>query len=96
MDIFINEDSDNFVTIIEIKGTNWDKIKEKNIKRNLYMHSKQLYNYIDKYMEINKLNVCPAVIYPKPPVKKRLREFIETCAMNNYSFPVYWYSEIMS
>ena len=31
--------------------------------------------------------------FPQPPKKKGLREFIEKCAMDNYSFPVYWYSE---
>ena len=94
MDIFISEDGDDYVTIIEIKGTDWDKIKRENIKKNLYRHSKQLFNYIDKYMKIDKLDICLAVIYPHPPKKKGLREYIEKCAMEDYSFPVYWYNEI--
>ena len=32
--------------------------------------------------------------FPEPPKKKGLREIIEKCAMDNYGFPVYWYSEI--
>lgn len=94
MDIFIRDSGDGYVMIIEIKATNWDKIKPKNIKRNLYRHSKQLYNYIDKFLEIDDKTVGLAVIYPEPPKTKGLREFIENCAMEQYCFPVYWYSEL--
>lgn len=96
MDIFVYEDTDDFVTIIEIKATDWDRIKEKNIKRNLYRHHKQLFNYIDKFMKVDKKDVCHAVIYPAPPIREGLRDYIEKCAMDMYSFPVYWYSEIKS
>jgi len=92
MDIFVYEDSDDFVTIFEIKATDWDNIK--HIKRNLYRHSKQLFNYIDKYMNVDKKNVCLGIIYPFPPKKVGLREQIEKLAMDLYSFPVYWYNEI--
>ncbi len=94
MDIFVYESGDDYVTILELKATDWDKIKEKNIKRNLYRHSNQLYRYIDKFMEIDKKNVCLAMIHPKPPKKTGLKDFIEKCAMDEYSFPVYWYSEL--
>jgi len=96
MDIFIYEDSDDYVTILEIKATNWDRIKEKNIRRNLYRHYNQLFKYIDKFVEIDNLNVCHGIIYPEPPLKKGLKGYIEKCAMDNYSFPVYWYTEIKS
>ena len=94
MDIFISEVADDYVMIIEIKATDWDRIKPKNIKRNLYRHSKQLYNYIDKYMTIDNKDVGLGVIYPEPPKTKGLREFVEETAMAKYSFPVYWYSEV--
>ena len=96
MDIFVFEESDDFVTVLEIKATDWDKIKYGNIIRNLYRHSKQLFNYIDKFMEIDKKSVCHGIIYPAPPKSKELKSFIENCAMERYSFPIYWYSEIMS
>jgi hypothetical protein len=96
MDIFVFEDSDDYVTIYEIKATDWDKIKEDNIKRNLYRHSKQLFNYIDKYMVVDEKSVCHGVIYPAPPKRQGLREKIEEWAMDLYSFPVYWYNEVKS
>jgi hypothetical protein len=95
MDILIQE-LDDFVTIVEIKATNWDKIKPENIKRNLYRHQKQLFNYIDKFLEIDKLDVCLGIVYPKPPQKKGLRQFIEKYLEDNYGVPAYWFNEISS
>jgi hypothetical protein len=92
MDILITELGD-FVTILEIKATNWDKIKPKNIKKNLCRHKKQLFNYVDKYLNVDKLHVCIGIIYPEPPRKKGLREDIEEY-LEEYGVPAYWYSEI--
>lgn len=94
MDIFVYDDEDESVVIIEIKVTDWDRIKEKKIKRNFYRYSRKLYNYIDKFLDIEGKQVTLAVIYTKPPRKKGLPEFVEQSAMEEYSFPVYWYSEV--
>jgi len=96
MDIIIHDDSNNSVTIIEIKSTNWDKIKSKNIKKNLCRHSRQLFNYIDKFITVDNRTVGLAIIYPAPPKSKEFQEFIETCALEEYSIPVYWYTEVMT
>jgi hypothetical protein len=93
MDILITGLGD-FVTILEIKATDWDRIKSKNVKRNLYRHQKQLFNYVDKYLDIDKLDVCLGIIYPKPPRKKGLRKFIESYLEENYCVPPYWFNEI--
>ncbi len=93
IDIFIEEIGD-FVTIVEIKATDWDKIKSKNIKRNLYRHQKQIFKYIDRYVNVDHIDTCLGMIYPKPPKKKGLKQFIESYLENNYGVPVYWYSEI--
>ncbi len=95
IDIIIHQAAgDDYVMIMEIKATDWDKINPKNIKHHLCRHSKQLYNYIDKFMEVDDKTVGLAMLYPEPPKKEGLREFIEKCAMEEYSFPVYWYSEV--
>lgn len=93
MDILITE-LGNFVTILEIKATDWDRIKPKNIKKNLYRHQGQLFKYVDKNIEIEKMDVCLGIIYPKPPRKKGLREFIEKRLEETYLVPAYWYKEI--
>lgn len=95
MDILITELGD-FVTILEIKATDWDRIKPKNVKKNLYRHQSQLFNYVDKYVEIDKLDVCLGIIYPRPPRRKGLREFIEKRLEESYCVPAYWYDDIKS
>ena len=92
-DIFIAEDGDDFVTILEVKATDWDRIKPKNIKRNLWSHQRQIFMYIDKYVDHENLNVCPGLIYPYPPKTPGLRELIETY-LESYGAPAYWYTEI--
>jgi len=95
MDILITELGD-FVTILEIKATDWDNIKPKNIKKNLYRHQKQLFNYVDKFIDIDKTDVCIGIIYPEPPKKIGLRQFIDDYLDENYGVPAYWYNEIKS
>jgi hypothetical protein len=95
MDILISDLGD-FVTILEIKATDWDRIKPANVKRNLYRHQKQLFMYIDKFVEIDALDVCLGIIYPKPPRKPGLKDFIYDYLTDRYGVPAYWYSEIQS
>lgn len=95
MDILITELGD-FVTILEIKATDWDKIKPANIRRNLWRHQKQLLTYVDKYLKIDRLDVCVGIIYPRPPKKPGLRELVESRLEESYGVPAYWYSEIQT
>ncbi len=92
-DILIAEDGDDFVTILEIKATDWDRIKPKNIKRNLWSHQHQIFMYIDQYVDHENLNVCTGIIYPYPPKTPGLRETIETY-LESYGAPACWYNEI--
>jgi len=74
MDILITE-MDGLVAIIEIKNTYWDRIFPKNINRNLYRHQKQIWDYIEEYVNSN-IDVCPGIIYPQRP-NKELTKYIE-------------------
>ena len=96
MDIMIDDSENEFVMIIEIKATDWDKIRSENIRRNLSRHGRQLHKYVNKYIKENNFTVGLGIIYPNPPKTKGLKEHIEHMAMELFSFPVYWYTEIMS
>lgn len=74
MDILVTE-MDEMVAILEIKNTFWEKIIPNNINRNLYRHQKQVWNYIEEYVN-EGIDVCPGIIYPKRP-NKELTKFIE-------------------
>ena len=94
-DILITELGD-MVTILEIKATDWDRIKPTNVKRNLSRHQRQLFKYVNKYYKIDGLQVCIGIIYPEPPQKPGLREFIESYLEETCGAPAYWYTEIGS
>lgn len=82
----------NYVAVYEIKATNWDLIKPKNIKKNAWRHQHQLIKYVETYIEEN-IDVCLGIIYPFPPQKPGLRDVIEKY-LEEYGTPAYWFVEI--
>ena len=93
IDVFISGLED-MVVIIEVKATDWNRIKPKNINRNLYRHQKQIFNYIEKYITIDHVDVGHGIVYPKPPRDPTLKEYIETRMLDYYGVPVYWFTDI--
>ena len=93
LDILITELSDD-VAIYEIKATDWDKIKPKNIKKNAWRHQHQLINYVETYVELN-ISVWLGIIYPAPSKTPGLREILEKY-LESYGTPAYWFTEIKS
>jgi len=91
LDIFVDDVGD-FVSVIEIKSTDWDAIKPKNIKRLLGSHKRQVWRYIDRYLDVEKVDVCPGIIYKAPPSTLGLREEIEKY-LNEWGLQVVWYEE---
>ncbi len=93
IDVLIS-DLDGMVAIYEVKATNWDKIKPKNIKKNAWSHQRQLHKYVEAYVEEGS-DVCVGIIYPEPPSSVELRELLEEY-LTDYGAPPYWFSEIKS
>ncbi len=92
-DILITELGDDLVAIYEIKATDWDKIKPKNVTKNMWSHANQLLKYVEKYIVIDNMSVSLGVIYPYPPKKSGLRDVVESY-LEHYGTPAYWYNEI--
>ena len=40
-----------FVVVMEIKATDWDNVKPKNVRKNLGSHRRQVWKYIDAYLD---------------------------------------------
>ena len=76
MDVFVAE-LGGFVSVIEIKATDWDRIKPKNITKNLSAHRRQVWKYIEKYLSDVGVDVCGGIIYPSTPTSPSLKERIE-------------------
>lgn len=91
MDLFVDETA-GYVSVVEIKATNWDAIHSKNIQRNLASHRRQVWKYIEKYYEGDGTDVCAGIIYPNAPKCTNLKERIEEY-MNNYGLQVVWYHD---
>ena len=89
LDLFVDEMED-FVSVVEIKGADWDQIKPANIQKNLYRHRRQIWNYISKYHDGDKLDVAPGIIYPSEPKTEGLKERVENY-LNDWGIQVVWH-----
>ena len=92
IDIFLHDDAD-FVAVFEIKATDWDRIKPRNVTKNLWSHQHQLLRYIEKFVDGDNLSVTPGIIYPSAPKSQDLRNRIETYLLS-YGVPAYWFDEL--
>ena len=91
LDIFVGEMGD-FVSIVEIKSTDWDKVKKKNRRKLLGSHRRQVWKYIEEYLDVIKIDVCPGIIYPTAPDTPGLKEMVEA-HLNDYGLQVVWYDD---
>jgi hypothetical protein len=90
IDILIKEDDGSY-SIIEVKATDWDVMREHRVRPNILRHARQVMKYVNPYWE-NGLDVCPGVIYPRPPHSMdRKLQVEETLA--EQSIQVVWFSE---
>ncbi len=91
MDILVDDMGDQ-VAVVEIKATNWDRIIPRNVTKNLGSHRRQVYKYIEKYLDVDGKTVCPGLIYPAAPATPGLKERIEEY-LNDCGIAVVWYRD---
>lgn len=91
IDVFIDQ-IDDFVTVVEIKSTDWDRIKPQNRQRLLGSHLRQVLKYVDQYVDGDGVSVCAGIIYPRSPRTSGLREEIEGY-LNDNALQVVWYDD---
>ena len=83
--------------IIEIKGTDWDKIRADRVKRNVQRHIRQLLAYLDT--AIGELEagqwegVAGALLYPSRPASAESLACIEA-ATAEQAIMLTWYDEV--
>jgi hypothetical protein len=90
VDILVAELGNDFVSIVEIKASDWDKMTEKNAKRNIKRQIRQIWSYIDSQLEVYKMEVCPGVIFPKMPKRTERQELVESM-FNDEGIQVVWH-----
>lgn len=89
--------SEQMLVIIEIKGTDWDKIRAARVMRNLRRHLRQLQAYLDTAVEEMEAGQWPggiaeALLYPARPASAQTQEAIEAVA-GEQAVMVTWYEE---
>ncbi len=90
MDIFL-EEVGGFVSILEAKSTNWDRILPHRHRPNLLRHARQVIGYVRALVE-EGLEVCPGLVYPEAPINQETRERVEQ-TLNEQGIQVIWANE---
>ena len=63
----VTDDHEKMLIIIEIKGTDWDKIRADRVKRNVQRHIRQLLALLDPELDVQgALNALRALLAPRP------------------------------
>ena len=75
VDIRLNLQEDGNVVIVEIKATNWDKLKKHRIRPTALQHARQIWRYIEDHL--SPLSVIPAIVYPAPPTTPGIKEQVD-------------------
>ena len=91
LDVFVDE-LGRPLSVIEIKSTNWNRVKPKNVGKLLAWHRSQLWKYVSTYLGHTPTDVQPALIYPVAPPDEGLKRRIEEY-LNEGGIQVVWYEE---
>ena len=92
----VTDDREKMLIVIEIKGTDWDKIRADRVKRNVQRHIRQLLAYLDT--AISELEagqwegVAGALLYPSRPASPETLACIQAAA-DEQAVMVTWYDE---
>jgi hypothetical protein len=91
IDIFVDDDGNKMVAVAEVKASDWDKMTEEAVLRNVKRQVKQIWDYIDSQLADRK-EVCPGVIFPHMPEDKERMKLIEQL-FEDEGIPVVWRDE---
>ncbi|MBW2005413.1 MAG: hypothetical protein JRI72_12575 [Deltaproteobacteria bacterium] len=90
MDICVDA-QEKLVAVVELKASDWDRMTEKAVHRNVNRHASQIWDYIESQLEQGK-EVSPGIIFPQRPKDKKRMEMIEEL-FEEHGIPVVWEDE---
>lgn len=100
IDLLIDEGED-WVAVVEIKASDWDAMKEENLRRNARRQIRQVWDYIESQLKpnddgsIDGREVSPGIIFPKIPLIPGRRDAIDAL-FNDEGIQVVWHNEILT
>lgn len=90
VDILVDPD-ESTAAVVEIKNSDWDRMLEKNVRRNVKRQARKIWSCLESELLEGK-TVCPGVIFPKKPVKPGRMSMVEELFMEEF-IPVVWQDE---
>jgi hypothetical protein len=90
VDIRIDIPENHQIVVIEIKASDWDKMKPHRVRPNALRHVRQVWRYIEAY--VSPRDVIPALVYPSTPKISGRKEEIEAILDEN-SIAAVWRDE---
>jgi len=91
IDIFVDDDGEKLVAVAEAKASDWDKMTDSAVRRNVRRQIKQIWDYIESQLNVKK-DVCPGIIFPKCPKDQEKMRLIEEM-FEEEGIPVVWQNE---
>lgn len=91
VDIFVNDNGDKLVAVAEVKASDWDKMTDSAVRRNVRRQIKQIWSYIESQLKMKK-DVSPGIIFPKCPKDQERMRLIEEM-FKEEGVPVVWQDE---
>jgi hypothetical protein len=77
IDILIDDPRSDFVSVIEVKNSDWDAMAEHRIRPNALRHASQLWTYMEPFIDLKNRNVCLGIVYPHAPRTPGRKERVE-------------------
>lgn len=91
IDIFVDDDGSRSVAVAEVKATDWDKMTDSAVRRNIKRQVKQIWDYIESQLA-EKKQISTGIIFPKRPKNKARMKLIEE-SFEAEGIPVVWQDE---
>lgn len=90
IDIFVDA-GDRLTAVAEIKASDWDRMTESALRRNVSRQARQILDYIESQLVEGK-EVCPGVVFPRRPKSRQRLEVIEAL-FEEQGIAVVWQDE---
>ena len=90
VDIRLRMDEAGQIVIVEIKATDWDRMKANRMRPNALRHANQIWRYIEAHLKPS--DVIPAIVYSSPPKTPGRKEQVESL-LNERGIQVVWREE---
>ena len=90
MDVFVSEEGSEVRAIVEIKHSDWDKMKPDAVRRNVKRQARQVWRYIESQESLD--GICPGIVLPTRPEDAQRLKLIEEL-FEEEGIPVVWEDE---